>query len=357
VADNSAVRGTAVRAAVVGYGLAGRVFHTSLISAADGLELVAVVTGNPERQAQVRAAHPGAAVLGSADELFAAAETFDLLVVATPNDAHAPLALAAIGRGKAVVVDKPMALTAAEAGRVVDAAAAAGTVLTVFQNRRWDTDQLTLRRLLSQGALGTVLRYESRFERWRPQPRPGSWREALPAEQGGGLLLDLGSHLVDQALHLFGPAVRVYAEVDARRGESDDDAFVAVEHAGGVRSHLWAGALAGAPGPRLRVLGSAGAYLVEPLDRQEDVLRDTGRLPAEGLTVGREDWGRLARGEESEAVPSEPGRWDLYYPAVAAAVRGEGPVPVDPADAVRALTVIEAARESARTHAVVGLPG
>src|SRR5207342_1783605 len=194
---------------------------------------------------------------------------FDLLVVATPNDAHAPLALAAIALGKAVVVDKPMALTSAEATRVVDAARAAGTVLTVFQNRRWDTDQLTLRRLVSQGALGTVLRYESRFERWRPQPRPGSWREALPAEQGGGLLLDLGSHLVDQALHLFGPAVRVYAEVDARRGESDDDAFVAVEHAGGVRSHLWAGALAGAPGPRLRVLGSAGAYVVDPLDRQE----------------------------------------------------------------------------------------
>ncbi len=349
--------GGAVRAAVVGYGLAGRVFHASLVAAADGMELVAVVTANAERQSQVRADHPSTAVLRSADELFAAADTFDLLVVATPNDAHAPLALAAIALGKAVVVDKPMALTSAEAAGVVEAARAAGTVLTVFQNRRWDTDQLTLRRLVTDGSLGTVLRYESRFERWRPQPRPGSWREALPAEQGGGLLLDLGSHLVDQALHLFGPAARVYAEVDARRGDADDDVFVAIEHVGGVRSHLWAGALAGVPGPRLRVLGSAGAYVVGPLDRQEDVLRETGRLPAGGLPVGTDDWGRLGRGDESVPVPSEPGRWDLYYPAVAAAVRGVGAVPVDAADAVRTLVVLEAARESARTRSVVDLAG
>jgi predicted dehydrogenase len=347
-----------VRAAVVGYGLAGRVFHAPLIAMADGVELVAVVTGNAERAAQARADHPGVTVHASADALLAVPDTFDLLVVATPNDAHEPLAAAGVELRRAVVVDKPMALTAGSAQRVVAAASASGTVLTVFQNRRWDSDQLTLQRLLADGSLGAVHRYESRFERWRPQPRDGSWREALSYEQGGGLLLDLGSHLVDQALHLFGPVARVHAEVRTLRAGSDDDAFVALEHVSGTVSHLWAGALVGAPGPRLRVLGSAGAYVVGPLDGQEDVLRTKGRLPVGGLEVGPDDWGVLSHGAapgDSLRVPSEPGRWDVFYPAVAAAVRGEGPVPVDPSDAVGALRVIEAARQSARERAVVEL--
>jgi len=254
-----------------------------------------------------------------------------------------------------VVVDKPLALTSAEAAGLVDAASAARVPLTVFQNRRWDSDQLTLRRLVQDGVLGTVLRYESRFERWRPQPRADSWREALPAAAGGGLLLDLGSHLVDQALQLFGPALRVYAEIDSRRGVSDDDVFVAVEHVTGVRSHLWAGALAGAPGPRLRVLGSAGAFVVDPLDGQEDQLRASGHLPVGGLEVAPQSYGRLVRGDLVEPVASERGRWDLFYPAMAAAVAGLGPVPVDPADAVRTLELIEAARLSAAEHRVVAL--
>jgi len=346
---------TALRVALAGYGLAGRVFHAPLVAATDGLELVTVVTGNPERVAQVHADHPDASVLATTEELFADPAAFDLLVVAATNDVHAPLARAALALGKAVVVDKPLALTAAEAADLVDAAATAGAVLSVFQNRRWDSDQLTLRRLLRDGELGTVLRFESRFERWRPQPRPDSWREALPAVEGGGLLLDLGSHLVDQALHLFGPAVRVYAEVDSRRGASDDDVFVAVEHASGVRSHLWAGALAGAPGPRLRVLGSAGAYVVDDLDPQEDRLRATGGLPAGGLPVDPASYGRLVRGDATEPVVSERGRWDLFYPAMAAAIAGAGPVPVDPADAVATLALIEAARLSAAEHRVVAL--
>jgi predicted dehydrogenase len=180
-------------------------------------------------------------------------------------------------------------------------------------------------------------------------------REALPAEQCGGLLLDLGSHVVDQALHLFGPARSVYAEVDARRGVADDDVFVALEHVSGVRSHLWAGALAGAPGPRLRVLGSRGAYVIGPLDGQEDVLVRDGRLPDGGWAEPEDSWGRLARGTQSRVVPSERGRWDLFYPAVASAVRGEGRVPVEPGDAVRTLEVLEAARRSAASRAVVTL--
>jgi predicted dehydrogenase len=347
--------GPPIRTAVIGYGLAGRVFHAPLVAAADGLELVAVVTGDPVRQEQLRADHPGAAVIASADELLGRADSYDLVVVAAPNDAHVPLGLAAVERGKAVVVDKPLALSADQGAHLVSAAEAAGVSLTVFQNRRWDSDQLTLRRLIADRSLGDVLRYESRFERWRPQPRAGSWRESLPADRGGGLLLDLGSHIVDQALHLFGPAKRVYAEVDARRGVSDDDVFIALEHVSGVRSHLWAGALAGSPGPRLRVLGTGGAFVVDALDGQEQVLLSTGRLPAGGLPEPESAWGRLVRGEESSPVPSEPGRWDLFYPAVAAAVRGQAPVPVDPRDAVSALRVLEAARRSAGTGQVVEL--
>jgi len=346
---------SAVRVALVGYGLAGRVFHAPLVAATADLDLVAVVTGADQRQAQARADFPSVAVLASTAELFADPDGFDLVVVAAPNDVHAGIARAAIDLGKAVVVDKPLAVTAMQARRVVDAAHAAGVPLTVFQNRRWDSDLLTVRRLIADGSLGTVFRFESRFERWRPQPRPGSWRETLTAAAGGGLLLDLGSHLVDQAMCLFGPATGVYAEVRAHRGASDDDAFVAIEHATGVRSHLSVGALAGSPGPRLRVLGSGGAYVVDDLDAQEDHLRATGRLPAGGLEVPASAYGRLVRGDALEPVVSEPGRWDMFYPAVAAAVRGAAAMPVDPADAVRVLTVIEAARASAAERRVVTL--
>lgn len=345
----------AIRVAVVGYGLAGRVFHAPLVAAAGGLTLRFVVTGNADRAVQAERDHPGVDVLPTADVLLGRADEWDVMVVATTNAAHVPLALAGIGLGKAVVVDKPLASSAAEAEQLVVAAAAACALLTVFQNRRWDSDQRTLDRLLAEGVLGEVLRYESRFERWRPEPRPGSWRETLPAAQGGGQLLDLGAHLVDQALHRFGPAAWVYGEVDARRGASDDDAFVAIEHVSGVRSHLWAGAMAGSPGPRLRVSGSRGAYVVEGLDGQEDALRVTGRAAVGGFVEPEGAWGRLVRGDEVRRVPSEPGRWDLFYPAVAAAVRDEAPVPVDPADAVAALRVIEAARTSAAEHRVVAV--
>jgi predicted dehydrogenase len=345
-----------LRVALAGYGLAGRVFHAPLVAAAPGLALTHVVTGNADRAAQAAAAHPGARVVSSVDELFARADDWDLLVVATPNDVHVTLALRAVATGRPVVVDKPLALSAADARRLVAAAAAAGVPLTVFQNRRWDSDQLTLRRLLAEGELGEVLRYESRFERWRPQPKPGSWREALPAEQGGGLALDLGPHLVDQALSLFGPVSRVYAEVDARRGVADDDVFIALEHRGGTRSHLWMGALAGAPGPRLRVLGRRGAFVVDQLDGQEAALT-AGQRPTDDTwgTEPPQRWGRLVRGDEARTVPSERGRWDTFYPAVAAAVRGEAAPPVDPWDAVRALEVIEAARTAAATRQLVAL--
>ena len=272
-----------LRVAVIGYGLAGRFFHAPLIAATGGLELATVVTSNSERQGQIGREYPGAVVVGSAAELWAL--DHDLIVVATPNDAHAPLAGEAVARGIPVVVDKPLALSVAEAEGLVAAAERAGVLLTPFQNRRWDSDHLTLERLMQRGELGRVIRYESRFERWRPQPDTAAWREATAPERGGGQLLDLGSHLVDQALRLFGPPTHVYAEVMSHRGTAgDDDAFVALRHADEVISHLRMSAMTAAPGPRLRVLGTAAAFTVQRVDSQEAALRAgrPGRRPRMG---------------------------------------------------------------------------
>jgi scyllo-inositol 2-dehydrogenase (NADP+) len=199
------------------------------------------------------------------DELWGRATEHDFVVIATRNDSHAPLARRAIDAGLAVVVEKPLAPSAEQAATLVEHARASGKLLTVFQNRRWDSDQRTLRKLLAEGTLGDVFRHESRFERWRPEPRADAWRETAEPEKGGGVLLDLGSHLVDQALQLFGPVSHVYAEIDnRRRSAGDDDAFLALQHRSGTYSHLWMSALAAAPGPRLRVLGSFLSSIPSP---------------------------------------------------------------------------------------------
>jgi predicted dehydrogenase len=348
----------AVRVGLIGYGLAGAVFHAPLIASTPGLQLVSVVTGNPDRQVQARREHPGVGVLGHVSELWQAAGEHDLVVVATTNATHLPLGLAAVQAGLAVVVDKPLALTAAEGRSLVTAARERGVLLTVFHNRRWDGDLRTLRRLLAANALGPVHRFESRFERWRPAPRPGAWRELERPEAGGGLLLDLGSHLVDQALLLFGQPRSVYAEVDRRRAgvEGDDDVFIALQHPGGVRSHLWASALAAQVGPRLRVLGERGAYVKRGLDVQEEALR-AGRRPTEP-GWGREPperWGRLGVDGQLREVETEPGAYQLFYAGLAEALRSGGPPPVDPDDAVAGLRILDAARQSAASGTTVRL--
>lgn len=312
-----------------------------------------IVTGDPTRASQAREDFPSAAVV-EAPEFWARLDEHDVVVVATPTASHEEVAGRAVESGVAVVVDKPIAPTATEAQRLVELAQKAGVVLTVFQNRRWDSDFLTIERLLAEGALGEVRRFESRFERWRPDPNPGAWRERESVERGGGVLLDLGSHLVDQALTIFGPVTSVYGEVSSRRGGADDDVFLALSHASGVRSHLWASAVSAAPGPRFRVLGSGGAFVVDGLDGQEDALR-AGRRPHEP-TFGEEPperWGRLFHGDDGTPVRSERGRWSEFYGQVRSAIREGGRVPAEPADAVATSEVIDAARRSAREGRVV----
>ncbi|MBV9772367.1 MAG: Gfo/Idh/MocA family oxidoreductase, partial [Gemmatimonadetes bacterium] len=274
---------------------------------------------------------------------------------ASPNRTHVPLARAALEAGLAVVVDKPLAATAAEGRALVDEAERRGLLLSVFQNRRWDGDFLTVRRLLAGGALGEVFRFESRFERWRPTPKQG-WRESGDPAEAGGTLYDLGSHLVDQARVLFGPVRRVYAEVERRRPgvAVDDEAFLALEHASGVRSHLWMSATAAEHGTRMRVLGTRAAYLKGGLDVQEQALRDGVRPGDPGWgEEPAERWGRVGADDAWTPVPTERGAYEEYYAGVARALREGGPPPVDPRDAVAGLEVIEAARWSAAEHTVI----
>ncbi|MER5882796.1 Gfo/Idh/MocA family oxidoreductase [Streptomyces sp. NPDC001941] len=352
-----------LRVGLVGYGLAGSVFHAPLIAATEGLALDTVVTTDPERRAQAEGEFPGVRFAGSADELWDRADELDLVVIASPNKTHVPVATAALKAGLPVVVDKPVAGTAAEARGLAALAEERGLLLSVFQNRRWDNDFLTLRALIAQGELGEVQRFESRFERWRPRLK-GGWRESGDPGEIGGLLYDLGSHVVDQALVLFGPAVQVYAEADVRRpgAEADDDTFIAVTHAGGVRSHLYVSATTAQLGPRFRVLGSAAGYVKYGLDPQEAALRD-GSRPRTGEAWGVEPaelWGRVGSGESpltggGRPVETVPGDYPAYYAAVAAALRGEGENPVTAHQAADALDVIEAARRSAREGVAVKL--
>ncbi|MFG2878325.1 Gfo/Idh/MocA family oxidoreductase [Streptomyces sp. NPDC048337] len=355
-----------LRVGLVGYGLAGSVFHGPLVAATDGLVLDTVVTSDPGRQAQARAEFPEVRIAASAAELWDRedGDGLDLVVIASPNRTHVPLATAALTAGIPVVVDKPLAATAAEARELAALAERTGTFLSVFQNRRWDNDFLTLRRLLADGELGEIQRFESRFERWRPQLK-GGWRESGAPEEIGGLLYDLGSHVVDQALVLFGPVVRVYAEADLRRpgAEADDDTFLALTHANGVRSHLYVSATTAQLGPRFRVLGSRAGYVKYGLDPQEGALRE-GLRPGQDAPWGEEPehlWGRLGSGESpltggGTPLRTEPGDYPAYYAAVAAALRDGGPAPVTAYEAAHCLDVLEAARVSSRAGVVVEIP-
>ncbi|MEZ0070051.1 scyllo-inositol 2-dehydrogenase (NADP+) [Streptacidiphilus sp. MAP12-20] len=344
-----------LRVGLIGYGIAGAVFHAPLIATTPGLELAAVVTANPERQAQAAARYPQARLLDTVEELWPLG--LDLVVVASPNRTHIPLATAALTAGTPVVVDKPLAATAAEGAELAALAEKRGLMLSVFQNRRWDGDFRTVAELVRSGRLGRVQRFESRFERWRPVLK-GGWRELGDPAEAGGLLYDLGSHLVDQALTLFGPAASVYAELDVRRdgAQADDDSFLALTHADGTRSHLWMSATAAELGPRFRVLGSEAGYVSYGLDGQEDALR-AGRTPAD------EGWGetpaalfgRLGTVDDSVAHPTLPGAYQDYYAGIVEALHGRAAAPVEPRDAVAALTVLEAARRSAAEGRTVAL--
>lgn len=336
-----------IRTAVIGYGTGGRVFHTPLIEAEPRLEVSAIVTSNEARATAAALRHPRAAVVPDVDELFRDA-AFDLLVVTSPNETHVPLALRAIEAGIPVVLDKPLATSAQEARRVVDAAARASVPLTVFQNRRWDGDFLTLRDVIADGQLGDVRQFESAFEWWAPT-LGDRWKDTARPAEGGGILFDLGPHLIDQALLLFGEIDHVYAELDRRRigSVSDDDAFLAITHTSGVRTRLWMSAVTPLNRPRFRAAGSLATFESVGLDPQEPQ-SIAGILPTEPGFGDHED-GRVAviAGPRNRVnVPLRTGRHLAFYEQLAESLSGNGDLPVDPRDSIRGLEIIEEALRS-----------
>lgn len=338
---------------LAGFGSAGRGIHTPLLHQA-GMTIAAVSTSNPQRAEQVRQEVPEALVVADLDALLAVAG-LDLIVLATPSGFHADMARQCLDAGIAVVVDKPLATDASQALQVVDAAQAAGVALTVFQNRRFDAEHVAARETVASGRLGAVFRHEFRWERWRPTPKD-RWRENAAAADGGGILLDLHTHMIDAAVDLFGPVDTVYAEVASRTTPAEDDAFLACRHTSGVASHLSATSASAAPGPRVRILGSSGAFLLNQFeDDGPDIYPDLAHADASQcgwIYVG---------GQRTRVSRPAAGQVD-FYRQVRRALTAQDPqsaMPVNPYDAVHTLAVVDAARASAdhRMVVTVGTPG
>ncbi|MBW8173555.1 Gfo/Idh/MocA family oxidoreductase [Ornithinimicrobium sp. Arc0846-15] len=342
----------ATKVALVGYGMAGRRIHAPLIMQAGG-EVVAVVTKDPGRVELATTDWPGATVVATVADLLASRDElgYDAIVLATPSGLHAEQAVQILEHEVPLVVDKPLAVDASSALAVVDAARNKAP-LTVFNNRRFDRDFATLKSVVDAGQLGQVLRSEMRWERWSPQ-RVDRWREHLPASQGGGLMLDLHTHTVDSAVQLWGPIDSVYAEIEARSSEAEDDAFMSCRHASGVISHLSVSNWAAAPGPRWRVLGSTGSYVVASVEGEPVVISELADQDEQHC-----GW-FFADGERSSVVAAKHGQQGFYeeffaaleLPASDVGARQEA-MPVDPRDAVHVLAVLDAARRAAQRGSV-----
>lgn len=330
-----------LRVGIAGYGLAGRYFHAPLLKGC-GYDVAGVLTNDETRARHAVEDFPDVKIASTIDELLALG--LDLLVVASANIVHAEQAFAGIRAGVPVVVDKPMGLSYDQTKMIVDAGHAGRVPVTVYFNRRWDSDALTVKRVLKEGLLGKVFRVDSRFERFRPSVTTASWRERYSPQEGGGLLLDLQPHLISTALDWFGPADLAFSSVRSIRGGADDDCLLVLKHEGGVDSYLSASAIVGAPGPRLRISGSEGSLIVEEFDPQEALLR-AGKYPEGG------EWSMptrqrvfLHRGEDVQELKSEDGNYATFYQLVKGALAGTNPWPVSAEDALAVARIIDEAR-------------
>lgn len=332
---------------LIGYGLGGRAFHAPYVGVTPGMTLRAVVSRDP---AKVHADLPGMNVVPDVAALLAG-PGIDLVVVSSPDELHAGHALAAIRAGKHVLVDKPFATTLEDARIVAAEGEAQGVVVTAFQNRRWDADFLTLKGLIEAGTLGEVVQFESHFDRWRPVPA-AVWKEARP----GGVWLDLGPHLVDQALQLFGRPLAITVDIATlREGAPAPDYFHAALRYPGRRVLLHASKLAAEHGLRFAVHGTRASWIKHGIDPQE-------AATVAGETPGGEGWGHdpapgmLTRaGEEPVAMPNARGDYRLFWQALAAAVRGEGANPVPATDAITVMELLDAGLRSAAHRCEIAL--
>ncbi|WP_284978785.1 Gfo/Idh/MocA family oxidoreductase [Arthrobacter sp. fls2-241-R2A-200] len=343
-----------IRTAIAGFGLSGSVFHAPYIAGNPSYELTAFATSDPERQAQAAKRYPNAKIGDAPLDLVALADELDLIVLGTPPATHHRLAKAALEAGLDVVVDKPFVVHSADGEELIRLAASLGRVLTVYQNRRWDGDALTVQKLLDAGTLGEVTRFEAGMERWAPEIAK-AWKASATAEDGGGVLFDLGTHVLDLALRFFGPATVTYAEIAARRAQenADDDVFLTLRHESGVISHVTINLNSHLHGPRFRVLGSRGAFVKFGSDPQEPFVRKGGlpSHPAYGVEPP-ENHGTLEVDGQQRTIPTERGAYPEFYRLLAEKLNDGGitsarPVPVDPADSVAVLRLIEQARRLA----------
>jgi len=330
------------RVGIAGFGLAGRYFHAPLLVGA-GFEIASILTKNPERIKNAATDFPSAKIVSSIDELLGG--NLDLLVVASTNDSHATLAIAALKAGVPVVVDKPMGRTLKETQEIIDVSKQTKVAVTTYFNRKWDSDSLTIKKLISQGVLGNIFRLDSRFERFNPKLKSDSWREKQSAAQGGGNLLDLQPHLVSTALDWFGPAKLVTSSVRSIRGAADDDITLVLKHDSGVDSYLSASAIIGGGGPRIRLSGDNGTLLIQDLDPQEALLK-SGAKPVNGKwQQSTKSKAFIHRGDEVTEYDSVDGNYTEFYTQVNSALSG-GSWPVSTDEALAVAAIIDQAREA-----------
>jgi scyllo-inositol 2-dehydrogenase (NADP+) len=340
-----------VKIGLLGFGMAGRVFHAPIINCVAGLQLSKIRAGRPDSVTLAKATYPSAEVVPD-DQSILEDDGIDLVIVATTNDTHYDLAKAALQAGKHVVVEKPFTVTSGQASELIELARQQNKVLTVYQNRRWDSDFRTVKKLLDNEMLGRVVEYEAHFDRFRPQLTPDTWKEEpLP---GTGLLYDLGSHLIDQVLYLFGPPQEVAGDLRIQRTEGKiiDHFDVTLYYQDGLKATLKSGMLVKQPRPRFHVLGDKGSFVKYGLDVQEAALKQ-GHSPANSPDWGiepKEIWGKLDTEVNGQhfigMVQSEPGDYRGYYENVQKAILGLEELVVKPEQALQTIRIIELAMQS-----------
>jgi len=338
-----------IHVGIVGFGLGTRVFHAPFVSAVPGLHLEALVQRKGDEAAQ---AYPAARILRTPEELFAD-PAIDLVVVSTPNETHYDLAHQALTAGKHVVIDKPFTLTSEEAADLIAIASERKLVLSAFQNRRWDGDYKTIHALMESGKLGRLVVFESHYDRFRQEPRLAGWKEG-GVVPGGGMLYDLGSHIIDQALHTFGAPETITADIriDRDHGVTDDAFDIRLGYIGKTEKNLTvllrSTMTAAIPGARFTLHGTNGSFVKFGIDPQEDAIKA-------GIPIGSPGWGeepeslwgtlKLADGTESK-IQTQPGDYRGYYANIRDAILGEAPIAVPGTDAWRTTRIIELARQS-----------
>jgi len=341
-----------IRAAVIGFGNGGRTFHTAFISAVSGLDLAAIVQRKGDEAAQ---AYPNATIYRSVEEMLAD-KSIQLVSVTTSNQTHFEIGRQCLLAGKHTVIDKPFALTSAEAAELIAIGRKRNLVLSAFQNRRWDGDFKTVCNILQSGVLGRLIVFESHYDRFRQELRVGTWKEG--GLYGGGQLYDLGTHIIDQALHLFGAPKAITANIRTERdGALNDDAFdISLRYIGETEKNLtvWLRSTmtAAIAGPRFTLHGTKGSFVKFGIDPQEDAIKAGVVIGSRigSLAWGEEpesDWGLLKLADGSEKrIPIEPGDYRDYYANVRDAILGIEPLAVPGADAWRTARIIELARQS-----------